>query len=229
MSCLRMLFSALCRLLRRGLEILWQTPLLSSYSPIAHAEEALRLPDSPLFDLVIQRTGLSLEGREVGCEDDIPQRKVSPTHSWGRVRKLRVEQHNAGRAIHLLQVELIGVDGKNYALKTMGGSARQSADHRTDTPWGPAECVIDGNRGDLTNHTLHAQNMFLEVTLAQPVHIHSFAIFNTPNDGQYQQRLRAQGHVIKLLDDSESVVYKCALSLEDSNAKSAYEMNTRVI
>ena len=54
---------------------------------------------------------------------------------------------------------LQGCDGINYALATNGGSARQSTTQGSYADgYGPAECVIDGNREGMVNHTAHVEN-----------------------------------------------------------------------
>ena len=142
-----------------------------------------------------------------------PQTKDGKTLTWESVSKLRVSHQSADNPIHLYQVEVYGVDGVNYALPKNGGSAKQSTLQGDGRAYGRAECVIDGIRGDPCNHTAHAENGWLEVLLAKPVNVESFAIFNMADD-EYDHRLRAVGHVVELFDGGE-VVFRHRISVED--------------
>jgi len=115
------------------------------------------------------------------------------------------------------QIEIYGCDGVNYALPQNGGSALQSTMHGTGDPWGPAECVIDGNRRGCSNHTKHLPNGWLEVTLEQPRSIESFAIFNMEDDN-YDHRMRLRGHTVSLLDEAGREVYREVISAEFDSA-----------
>ncbi|CAJ1367160.1 unnamed protein product [Effrenium voratum] len=142
-----------------------------------------------------------------------PQTNDGKTLTWESVSKLRVSHESADNPIHLFQVEVYGVDGVNYALREHGGSAQQSTLHGNGRAWGRAECVIDGIRAGPCNHTAHAENGWLEVLLAKPVNVESFAIFNMPDDF-HDHRMRAMGHVVELFDGGE-VVFRHRISEED--------------
>ncbi|CAE7233338.1 ppsD [Symbiodinium natans] len=157
-------------------------------------------------------------------EPEVAEKAVQPCTvsgelgSWEAVKKLRISQPSADRPIHLKQVEIFGVDGVNYALKTRGGQAEQSSMQGSpEEGYGPAELVIDGCPTGSVNHTAHEPNGWLEVTLAKPRHVESFAIYNMPDD-EWDHRRRAHGHVVELFNADGQVVYSQVISEQTDGA-----------
>lgn len=145
---------------------------------------------------------------------------------WFAVKKLRINQSSASNPIHVNQIEIYGCDGINHALQTNGGQARQSSMHGTGEGYGPARLVIDGNRWGRVNHTAHADDGWLEVELARPTNVESFAIFNMSDD-EYDHRMRLCGHTVQLLDESGRVVYQQQITLDGDSSLFDKELKCR--
>ncbi|CAE7462430.1 ppsD [Symbiodinium natans] len=165
--------------------------------------------------------------------EDLPKRfvqnQVSDTGealAWDKVKKLRVKQSSADNPIHLKQIEIYGCDGINHALQANGGTACQSSMHGPGGAYGPAELVIDGKRTGSVNHTAHADNGWLEVELARPTCVESFAIFNMFDD-EWEHRMRLCGHTVELLDESARVVYQQLITFEEDAALFDRDRNCR--
>ncbi|CAE7771467.1 ppsD [Symbiodinium necroappetens] len=145
---------------------------------------------------------------------------------WFAVKKLRINQSSASNPIHVNQIEIYGCDGINHALQTNGGQARQSSMHGTGEGYGPARLVIDGNRWGRVNHTAHADDGWLEVELARPTNVESFAIFNMSDD-EYDHRMRLCGHTVQLFDESGRVVYQQQITLDGDSSLFDKELKCR--
>ncbi|CAK9093428.1 Phthiocerol synthesis polyketide synthase type I PpsD [Durusdinium trenchii] len=130
---------------------------------------------------------------------------------WENVRKLRITHASAEAPINLKQVEIYGCDGVNYALATNGGTAVLSSEMGDGETWGPAKFVIDGVREGCVCHSAHEENGWLEVILAKPTNVESFAIFNMPDD-EHGHRMRIEGHGVELVSNSEEVIFKHTVS-----------------
>ena len=149
-------------------------------------------------------------------EDDAPV--VAPEQA-PKVKMLRIFAEK--NPICFRQIEIRGVDGTNYALRSNGGTAAQSSTHMTPRSWNvawagrsyPAENLIDGNR-HTGNHTQpDANGSWVVVELAEPQHIAEVVIYNSTSTYNGRRHAeRAEGHELELVDEHGNACYHTRLS-----------------
>ena len=136
-------------------------------------------------------------------------------HVWSDVKT--VELSASGKSfpndvIHLRQVEIFDKAGKNWALSSNGGAARQASTHKAKngSPTG-AEILVDGDL-NTNNHTAHKKDSTTRITLPAPVVVARIVIHNI----RTENAARLNGSTITAKSASGRIVWAHTLQSSTS-------------
>ena len=135
-----------------------------------------------------------------------------------KIRMFKILSTSSARPIHLMEIEIYGTDGTNYALASNGGHAEQSSSHAADRP---ARLVINGSHEEPSQSTAHKDwrmggGSWLTVLLAQPCEVAELVIYNRKyNQKTYTHAERAEGHQVQLFDDGGKLRFHTVMCRRD--------------